>query len=127
LENPDVGLLFIRLALAAVFINAGWAKINNIEGVIGFFGTLGISSFFAYVVAYVEFLGGIAFLLGIWVRYFGLAVAFNMLVAIYKVHWENGFSLANGGYEQVLVLMLMALTLVTTGAGKYTAQKLLRR
>jgi putative oxidoreductase len=127
LWNPDLGLLFVRLALGAVFIYAGWFKINNIEMITGFFGTLGFSAFWAYVVAYAEFLGGIAFVLGVAVRYFGIITSVIMLTAMFKVHWAKGFSLSNGGYEQVLVLLLLSLCLVVSGAGKYSVSKFLNK
>jgi len=127
LHNPDLGLLFIRLALGAVFINAGWAKVTNLEGVVGFFATLGLPTFFAYLVAYVEFLGGIAFVLGVLVRYFGLLTAIIMTVALVKVHWVNGFNPADGGYGYVLVFLLASLAMVTMGAGSYSLARLFRK
>ena len=127
LHNPDLGLLFIRLALGVVFINSGWAKVTNLEGVVGFFATLGLPAFLAYLVAYVEFLGGIAFVLGILVRYFGLLTAIIMAVAIVKVHWANGFNPADGGYGYVLVFLLASLAIVTMGAGSYSLARLFRK
>ena len=127
LHNPDLGLLFIRLALGVVFINSGWAKVTNLEGVVGFFATLGLPAFLAYLVAYVEFLGGIAFVLGILVRYFGLLTAIIMAVAICKVHWANGFNPADGGYGYVLVFLLASLAIVTMGAGSYSLARLFRK
>lgn len=126
LHNPDVGLLFVRVAVGLVFIHAGWGKVSGIEQVVGFFGALGIPEWLAYVVASVEFLGGIALVLGIFVRYAGILLASIMLVAIWKVHWANGFSAANGGYENQLVLLLAALALMTSGAGKYSLARLLK-
>jgi putative oxidoreductase len=127
LHNPDLAALFVRLALGIVFINAGWFKVNNIDGVVGFFGSLGIPAVLAYYVAYIEFLGGIALILGIFVRPIGILFAINMLVAIAKVHYPKGFSLKEGGYEYVLVLMLGSLALATLGAGKYAIGRLFRK
>jgi putative oxidoreductase len=120
LNNPNMGILFIRLALAAVFINAGWFKVSNLEMVVGGFGEAGIPAFLAYVVSYGEFIGGIALLLGIFARYFGILLSIIMAVAIAKVHFVNGFNLQNGGYEYVLVLLLGAMAMVTFGSGKYS-------
>jgi putative oxidoreductase len=127
LHNPDLGILFIRIALAAVFINAGWFKVNNIDMVVTGFASMGFSSFLAYLVAYAEFLGGILLLLGILARYTGVVIAIIMFVAMTKVHFANGFSLANKGYEYVLVLMLCALAIVVLGAGKYSLTSLFKK
>lgn len=119
-HNPDVGLLLIRLGLAAVFIIHGWAKVQNIEATAGFFSKLGLGMFWVYVVAYVEFLGGLAMLTGFLARKAGLLLAIDMLVAIYLVHWSQGFS---GGYEFPLILLLAALAIFFSGPGKYSLSK----
>jgi putative oxidoreductase len=125
LHNPDLGILFLRLALGPVFIYSGWFKIASMETAIGFFKALGFAPFLAYFVAWSEFLGGIAFILGIFSRYAGILLAIIMAVAI-KVLFHNGFSLANSGYEFALVLMLGSLAMVTLGSGKYSLKHIFR-
>jgi putative oxidoreductase len=125
LDNKDAAMLFVRIAVGVVFINAGWMKINNIDFVVQGFASMGLPAFMAYFVTYAEFIGGIAVLIGIFVRYFGVILAIIMLVATFKAHWAQGFSLANGGYEYTFVLFFLSLSLIATGAGKYSVAKLL--
>jgi putative oxidoreductase len=120
LHNPDLAILLIRIALGLVFINAGWFKVTNIDMVVGGFAQSGIPAFLAYFVAYFELIGGVAIILGLATRYVGIVLAIIMAVAIYKAHWAAGFSLQTGGYEYVLVLLLGAVSLVTSGPGKYS-------
>ena len=120
MHNPDLGIFLMRLALGIAFIYHGWMKMQSMEMTIGFFGTLGMGAFWAYVATYTELIGGIALILGIFVRYAGLLLAVTMAVAIMTVHWEKGFSLMQGGYEYAFVLMIGSLALVTTGAGMYS-------
>lgn len=127
LHNPDAGILFIRLALAAVFINAGWSKFMNMEMTITGFGMAGIPAPLAYFVAGAELLCGVLMLVGVLVRYAGILLAIIMFVALVKVHFVNGFSLQNGGYEYVLVLMLASLAMLTLGAGSYSVAHLLKK
>ncbi len=127
LHNPDLGMLFIRLALGAAFIHAGWLKLMNMDMTVGFFGILGIPVWLAYVVAYSEFLGGIAMVLGIFTRYAGIVLAAIMIVATLVVHLPKGFGLQGGGYEYTLVLLLAALSAVTLGSGKYSLAQLIKR
>ncbi len=127
LDNPDFGKLAIRVALGVVFIVAGWLKVNNLEMVIGGFATSGLPVWTAYFVSYAELICGILMILGLWVRHAGIVIAVIMAVAIYKAHWANGFALANGGYEYTLVLLLVALGVVTLGAGKHTIAKLMKK
>lgn len=104
----------------------GWQKISaGVDMTAGFFGQVGIdwlfgALFWANVVAYTEFIGGIALVLGIFVRYVGVLLAIAMAVAVFVVHWSNGFSIGNGGYEFAMLLGLGALALVFTGAGRYS-------
>ena len=119
-HNPAAGLLLIRLGLAAVFIVHGWAKVQNIEGTAGFFSSLGLGMFWVYVVAYVEFLGGLAMLAGLYSRLAGLLLAIDMLFAIWLVKWGKGLS---GGYEFELLLLLTALAIFLSGPGKYSIWK----
>lgn len=127
LHNADLGILLIRLALGAVFIYHGWQKLQAMDMTIGFFGTLGFAPYLAYVVAYAEFIGGIALVLGIATRYAGLVLAIAMAVATFKVHWSNGFSLATGGYEFAMALMLGSLAMVFLGAGRYSLARIFGR
>lgn len=120
LHNPDLAILLIRIALGVVFINAGWLKVTNIDMVVNGFAQVGIPMFLAYFVAYFELIGGVALVLGLATRYVGIVLAVIMVVALFKAHFAAGFSLQNGGYEYVFVLLLASASLVTSGAGKYS-------
>ena len=123
LNHPDIGILLLRVALGVVFVAHGYQKITNMEQTIGFFGTIGIPVFLTYVAAYTEFVGGLLLILGLFVRYAGILLAITMAVAVFHVHWKNGFSLGNGGYEYALTLLLGSLAVAFIGAGKYAAAK----
>lgn len=111
------GVFLVRVVLGLVFIMHGLAKIQNMEGTIGFFASLGLASFFAYLVAYVELLGGIAVLLGIYSRVAGYLLAVIMVFAIFMVKLKSGFV---GGYEFDLLLLVSALLVAWHGAGPYS-------
>ncbi len=121
-HNKNFGLLLIRIALGLVFVYHGWGKVDNMEATIGFFGSIGLAPFWAYITAWVELLGGLLLILGICVREAGALLTIVMLTAIFKVHLANGFG-GNGGYEFQLVLLLASLAMVFTGAGKYALLK----
>ena len=123
-DHLGIGILLFRLGIAAVFIVHGWQKISNIQGVAGFFGSLGLGIFFVYLVTFVEFTGGIAMLVGVLTRVAGFALAVNMLFVIILVKGSLGFV---GGYEFELLLLLVSLGLVFTGPGSYALQNLWSR
>lgn len=120
IHNVDTGLLGLRLGLAAVFIAHGWAKLQNIDGTTQFFSSLGFGVFWVYVVALVEFFGGIAMLVGLLSRFAGFLLVINMFTAIYLVKWPKGLM---GGYEFELILLLAALAIHFAGPGKYSIWK----
>src|SRR3989338_7555045 len=95
LHNADLGVLFLRVAVGVVFIHAGYLKLADMTPVITGFGAIGFPAWLAYFVAYCELLGGLAVLLGIFVRYAGVVLAIIMLVAFWKVLGPNGFGLSN--------------------------------
>ncbi len=125
LHNIDKGALLLRIALGVVFINAGWIKLVNIDMVLGFFNHIGFPAWMAYFVAYAEFIGGIALILGLFTRYFAIVLAIIMAVAI-KTLWGQGFSLATGGYEYTFTLCFVCLAIMTIGAGKYSLDRLFK-
>ncbi|MBI5086256.1 MAG: DoxX family protein [Acidobacteria bacterium] len=81
LQSPF--LLFVRMYWGWQFIVTGWAKVNNIDKVAGFFTTLGIPlpGLSAHFVAGLELVGGILLMLGLGTRLTGLLLSTNMLAA----------------------------------------------
>lgn len=120
MKNKNLALLLLRIGVGVIFIVAGWSKLTGIEGVQGFFGNIGIplAGFMAWVVALVEFLGGIMILVGYKVDLPGILLAFIMLVAIFtvKMGGDGGFS----GMRLEIMLMLTSLALSMMGSGSYS-------
>lgn len=112
-------LLVLRLVLGAIMIAHGYHKVfggfhHHMEMV----GSLGIPSWMAYLSASTEFFGGIAIVLGLFARFFSLALMIEMAVAIWKVHFKNGL-MGPAGYEFPLVLVAIAFTLMCFGGGPW--------
>ncbi len=116
--NKDLGLLLLRIGVGVIFVVAGWGKLTGIEGVQGFFGNLGIpmAGLMAWVVAIVEFVGGIMVLLGAYARIPYLLLAIIMVVALFTTKLGGEFSAA----RLDLMLLLANLALFFAGSGKYS-------
>lgn len=74
-----------------------------------------------------EFFGGLALMLGLFVRPAAAALAFSMLVAILTVHIGKGLFVTNNGYEYGLALLAIAVSLVVTGGGRASLDQALAR
>src|SRR5262249_40048765 len=56
---------------------------------------------FAYAAMFLESVGGVCLIVGLFTRFFAAALAIEMLIAMFAVHWARGFSVSQGGYEFV--------------------------
>jgi putative oxidoreductase len=110
------GLLVLRLAVGAVFIYHGWMKLSGMEATASMMTGIGLPMpmFWAWLVAIVEFGGGIAIILGLFNRIVTALLAINMVVALLTVHTKMPYG---GATELPIVLLAALLALHTTGPG----------
>jgi putative oxidoreductase len=120
----DYGLLIIRIGLAMFMIH-GFQKLTGLEGTAGFFANIGIPAAggLAVLVACVEFFGGLAMLLGIATRLFGVLMACVMIVALVTVKLKAGWP----AMEIDLAFLTMALGMTLAGPGKLSLRELLTK
>jgi putative oxidoreductase len=89
-----LGPLALRLFLVPVFYVAGMNKLSGFEGVVSWFGdSLGLPfpTFMAGLATGTEILGALLLLLGFATRWIAIPLMVTMLVAIFTVHWPNGW------------------------------------
>ncbi len=124
-QNKDIALLLLRLGVGIIFIVAGWGKLTDIESIQGFFGGLGIPlpGLMAWVVAIVEFVGGIMVLLGGYIRIPAILLAIIMVVAIITTKIGEDFS----AYRLDLMLLLANVALALMGSGKFSVDNKLNQ
>jgi putative oxidoreductase len=117
-----VGIIFAAHGAQKLF---GWFGGYGLEGTGQFFGSIGLNPGYlmALLAGLVEFLGGLALVLGVLVRPAAAALAFAMLIAVFAVHWSKGFFASNGGYEYALALLAASVALVLSGAGRFSVDR----
>jgi putative oxidoreductase len=79
--------LVARILLSFIFITAGFAKLGDISGTMAYTATAGLPGFFALGAIALEFLGGIAILVGWQTRWAALALAIFAVVAGFLYHY----------------------------------------
>jgi len=89
--------LVLRLYLAPVFWVAGMNKLSDMDSVIAWFGNpdwglgLPFPELMAWLATLTEVGGAILLLTGIAVRWVSIPLMVTMLVAMFTVHWHNGW------------------------------------
>jgi putative oxidoreductase len=127
-KAADIPLLFLRLILAYSFYQPAMNKIKDVNAIGEWFESMNYPFPYvnAYLVTITEGLGVILLLLGLGTRIISVPLMVVMLVAIFAVHFANGFSAANNGYEIPLYYLLMIFTLFVMGPGRISLDHLIR-
>ena len=139
--TDQIAPLMVRIPLGLIFMAHGSQKLLGLFGGQGLSGTfktfevkLGIPPIFTLLAIIAEFGGGFGVLTGFLTRLSATGIAAVMMVAIYKVHWINGFFLnmactagRGHGIEYDLALLGMALYLVIAGGGTWCLDRLIFR
>lgn len=127
--GKDIPLLLIRLVLAYGFYGTAMMKLNNIDSVAEWFGSMGIPfpTLNAYMAATTEISGVVLLTIGLFNRIISIPLIIVMLVAIFTVHISNGFEAGNNGFEIPLYYLLMLLVILFNGAGRISADFMLKR
>jgi putative oxidoreductase len=116
----------VRLALGTIFIAHGLQKAFGLWGGGGFNSFISGQPPFSFMrptwlwlgaSLAAELIGGALVLVGFLTRLGALAIAINMLVAIFGVHWGS-FFMNNRGIEYPLALVGMSLALLIAGGGR---------
>jgi putative oxidoreductase len=118
--------LLVRCACGLILAVHGWGKIaRGAEAMAPTFVKMGYAHPVALVwlLAFVEFVGGIAIALGLFTRFFAAMVTIEMAVILFAHYLPNGFSWVNRGYEYVLLWGIVALAIWWRGGGPYSLDR----
>lgn len=92
-----VAPLMLRLYLAPVLAQAGWNKYQSFDSTVAWFGNsdwglgLPMPALLAALAIAAELAGAVFLLLGLLTRLASIPLMITMLVAIFAVHWPNGW------------------------------------
>jgi putative oxidoreductase len=81
----------------------------------------------ALLLIFVELLGGVCIVFGLFTRFFAAAVAIEMGVLAFHTYWGHGFSWNGRGYEYVLMWGVVSLAIALRGGGPYSLDRKIGR
>jgi putative oxidoreductase len=121
-----VGIIFAAHGAQKLF---GWFGGYGLEGTGQWMASIGLTPGYlmALLAGSAEFFGGLALILGLLVRPAAVVLAFAMAVAILSVHIGKGLFMSNNGYEFGLALLVVAVSLAISGAGRASLDAVLQR
>jgi putative oxidoreductase len=122
------GLLIIRAVFGLIFVGHGAQKLfgwfggYGLKGTGGWLDSIGIKPgvMAAFVVGLFEVVGGLLFVLGLWMPVAAALIVILMLGAIISVHAKNGFWVTQNGIEYNVMIIAVAIGLALIGAGDYS-------
>jgi putative oxidoreductase len=91
---------------------------GGLAGTAAYFAKIGLAPQLGYLVAAIEFFGGLCIALGFLTRPAALAFAIEMAVAALYVHLPNGYFWTKLGVEYPVMWGLLALAIAMRGGGK---------
>ncbi|MBU2103882.1 DoxX family protein [Patescibacteria group bacterium] len=120
--------MVLRVVVGIVFALHGYQKLQTgIPGVSGFLAGLGfpMPELFAVLLIAAELGGGILLILGLFTYWNTRILGIVAIVALLTVHATNGFFISDGGYEYILLILAATISLMITGPGKWSLDKML--
>jgi putative oxidoreductase len=115
----------IRIACGWNLAVHGWGKVTRgPSAYVKAFSDLGFEPALTWVwgALLIEFVGGIAIILGLFTRFFAAAAAIEMAIISY-IYWKNGFAWLNRGYEYTLLWGLVCFAIALRGGGPYSLDR----
>ncbi|WP_347311195.1 DoxX family protein [Defluviimonas sp. SAOS-178_SWC] len=126
-SNAQYAALILRVTMGVFFLAHAWLKIAVFtpSGTAGYFASIGLPGFLAYLTIAAELLGGLALIAGLWTRWVSLALVPVLVGAAYFGHGAAGFffSNPNGGWEFPAFWTVALIVQALLGDGAYALGK----
>lgn len=123
--NP-IAYTLVRIVIGVMFVMHVQGKLHaGPAGVAGMMSKNGLEPalFFAYAAIFLELVGGACLIVGLFTRFFAAALAIEMLIAMFAVHFSKGYAAGGGGYEYVLLIGIVTFAIAIRGGGPYSIDR----
>ena len=92
---------------------------------------MAIPALFAFLAIMAEGLGSLGLITGLLTRVAAFGIAVEMAVAVYMIHWQNGFFMnwfgnqKGEGFEYHLLVIAIGIALMIKGGGKWSIDRII--
>lgn len=122
-----IAMTLVRIVVGVMFLMHVSAKYKAGAAAVagGVFAKNGIEPalMWTYVVMFLETVGGVCLIIGLFTRFFAAALAIEMLIALLFVHLPKGYAAGGGGYEYVLLIGAVCFAIALRGGGPYSVDR----
>jgi putative oxidoreductase len=124
----DIAYTLMRVVIGVILLMHGWVKVSSqagAAGVAGYMSRQGLEPgiVFAYAAIFLETIGAVCLIVGLFTRFFAAALAVEIAIAMIVVHLAKGFSVGQGGYEYVLLIGIVLFFIAIRGGGPYSVDR----
>ena len=125
----EIAYTFMRIVVGVMFLMHVWGKFKIGAGAVAanIMAKNGLEPAltWAYLTMALEVIGGICLVIGLFTRFFGAALAIEMLIALVAVHLPKGYAAGTGGFEYVLLIGAVCFLIAVRGGGLYSVDRML--
>jgi len=125
----DIADTLVRVIIGYNIFMHGWVKVTmaGVAGVSGYMAKNGLSpgAAFALAAMFLETIGAICIIIGLFTRFFAAAIAIELAIAFLVIHFPHGFAAGKGGYEYVLLLGIVMFAIAIRGGGPYSVDRMI--
>ena len=123
-QSADWGVALLRVSLGTMYLaHSVVLKLfaYGLAGTAGYFESLGLPGWLAYVTFAAEAVGGLLILIGFHSRWIALALTPALLGAVIWAHGANGwvFTAPGGGWEYPVYLIVLSVAQALLGDGAF--------
>lgn len=122
----EMGYALLRIVTGAILLVHGWGKLHTgVTGVSAYMAKIGLvpGFFFGGAAVFLETIGALCLIFGLFTRFFAAALAVEMAIALLVVHLVKGFSVSQGGFEYMLLLGVVLFAIALRGGGPYSIDR----
>ena len=126
-QSTDWGVALLRVSLGTMYLAHSLVLklfTYGLAGTAGYFESIGLPGWLAYVTFAAEAVGGSLILIGFHSRWVALALTPALLGAVIWAHGANGwvFTAAGGGWEYPVYLIILSIAQALLGDGAFAVK-----